>query len=64
MQPIMAWFCLTLGSSIKRVSAPSNVISKSGLLIKFKVSFIYIPTPPAFVLEALLINSYPVMKIL
>ena len=37
---------------------------KSGLLIDFKVSFIYILTPPAFVLEALLINSHPGMDML
>ena len=33
-------------------------------MINFKVSFIYIPTPPAFVLEAFLINSYPGMDML
>ena len=64
MQATITLFNLTLGSSIKHVSTPSNVLSKSGLLINFKVSFMYIPTPPAFVLEALLINSYPGMDTL
>ena len=64
MQATITLFNLTLGSSIKHVSTPSNVISKSGLWINFKVSFICIPTPPAFVLEAFLINSYPGMDML
>ena len=59
MQAIITLLNLSLGSSIKHVSTPSSIISKSGFLIKFKVSFIYILTPPAFVLEALLINPYP-----
>ena len=52
MQATITLFNLTLGSSIKHFSTP-NVISKSGLLIKFKVSFIYMPTPPAFDIDFL-----------
>ena len=50
-------FGFALGSSIKYVSRPSAV--RSGRLINFIKSFMYDPTPPAFVFELLLIKLYP-----
>lgn len=45
-------FIITALSSLKHTSIASNEIWKSGNWLNFKVSFVYILTPPTFGLEA------------